>query len=64
MKRNRAFAGLPVAAPYLALEVSRRVLRSVPFALELIHGKANRSTGKINGLKHWAKNAGLCATSA
>ena len=33
MKRNRAFAGLPVAAPHLALGVSRRVLRSLPFAL-------------------------------
>jgi polyisoprenoid-binding protein YceI len=33
MKRKRAFAGLLVAAPHVALEVSRRVLRSVPFAL-------------------------------
>jgi polyisoprenoid-binding protein YceI len=33
MKIKRAFAGLLVAAPHVALEVSRRVLRSVPFAL-------------------------------
>jgi polyisoprenoid-binding protein YceI len=32
MKRSRAFVGLPVAA-LLALAVSRRALRSVPFAL-------------------------------
>ena len=33
MKRNRLVAGLLVAAPHLALKVSRRVLHSVPFAL-------------------------------
>ena len=40
MKRNRAFAGLPVATPHLALEVSRRVLPSVPFALVCLLAQA------------------------
>jgi polyisoprenoid-binding protein YceI len=33
MKRNPAFAGLPVAATRMAAVVSRRILRGLPFAL-------------------------------
>src|SRR6266436_5213628 len=40
MKRNRAFGGLPVAAPRVALEVSRRVPRTVPFALVCLLAQA------------------------
>ena len=40
MKRDLAFAGLPVAAPHLALKVSRRVLHSVPFALVCLLAQA------------------------
>ena len=40
MKRNRAFAGLPMAAPRLVLEVSRRVLPSVPFTLVCLLAQA------------------------
>jgi len=38
--KNRAFGGLPVAAPNVALEVSRRLLRSVPFLLASLLAQA------------------------
>jgi polyisoprenoid-binding protein YceI len=40
MKRNRAFVGLPVAATHVSLEVSRRILRSVPLALVCLLAQA------------------------
>ena len=40
MKRNRAFARLSLAAPHMTLEVSRRVLHSVPFALVCLLAQA------------------------
>jgi len=40
VKRNQAFGGLPVAAPHVALAVSRRVLRCVPFAVVCLLAQA------------------------
>jgi hypothetical protein len=40
MKRNRAFAGLPAVVPHIALEISRRVLRSVLFVLACLLAQA------------------------